>query len=148
MNEKYLRKIYALLSVMLALSSCITQKYQQPGIAVEGPLYRDTVINNIAVTGNASFANDTVSIAELPYTQLFKDTVLQNLIAEGIRENLDLKTALQRINEAYAGLQQSKAAFWPGLDAGANVTRNKQSIAALNLPPDLIGTFPLTTMNY
>ncbi len=148
MNEKYLKKAFALFSVMLVLSSCVTQKYQQPGIAVEGPLYRDTSAVSVSTGSDTLPINDTVSIASLPYTELFTDTVLQNLIAEGIRENLDVKTAVQRINEAMASFRQSKAAFWPGLDANALVTRNKQSIAALNLPPDLIGTYPLTTMNY
>ncbi len=148
MNEKYLRKENALFIMMLLLSACVTQKYQQPGMAVEGQLYRDTVSNNISVNGDTSSVTDTVSIAELPYSQLFSDTILQNLIAEGMRENLNLKVALQRINESFAGLQQSRAAFWPSLDAAANVTRSKQSVAAINLPPDLVGTFPLTTMNY
>lgn len=148
MNEKYLNKAFALFSVMLLLSSCVTQKYQQPGMAVEGPLYRDTLTVSISTGSDTLPGNDTVSIANLRYTKLFTDTVLQNLISEGIRENLDLKTAVERMNEAMASFRQSKAAFWPSLDANALVTRNKQSIAALNLPPDLIGTFPLTTMNY
>lgn len=74
--------------------------------------------------------------------------MLQHLIDEGIHENLDLKTAAERMNEAQASFRQSKAAFLPSLDANAAATRNKQSIAALNLPPDFIGTFPLVTMNY
>src|SRR3954468_23572040 len=141
MTEKCFKKQYIVLALILVLTSCVTQKYQSPGMAVEGTLYRDTVTNN-------TLNIDSTSIANLPYTELFTDTVLQNLLAEGIRENLDLKTAVQRINEALASFRQSKANFWPSLDANANVTRNKQSIASLNLPPDLVGTFPLSVTTY
>jgi NodT family efflux transporter outer membrane factor (OMF) lipoprotein len=117
-------------------------------MAVQGQLYRDTVAGHTSISADTLFVNDTSSIANLPYTQLFTDTILQNLIAEGVHENLDLKAALQRINEAYASLQQSKAAFWPSLDADATVTHNKQSLAAQNLPPDFVGTFPLAITTY
>ncbi len=93
-------------------------------------------------------AADTSSIATLPYTQLFSDTVLQNLIAEGIGQNLDLKIAMQRINESYASFRQSKAAFYPNVDANAAYTRSKQSVASLNFPPDIANTFQLTTSTY
>jgi NodT family efflux transporter outer membrane factor (OMF) lipoprotein len=87
-------------------------------------------------------------MAVLPYRQLFSDTLLQNLITEGLHENLDLKIAVERINEAMANFKQSKAAFYPSLDANASYTRSKQSAASLNYPPDLIGSIPLTTTTY
>lgn len=142
------KQIFIVLITVLALASCVTQKYQQPGITLKGQLYRDTTSTISPVVTDTASVGDTSSIASLPYTQLFTDTVLQSLIAEGIRENLDLKTAVQRINEAQANLFQSRAAFLPSLDGNARVTRNKQSIAALNLPPDFVGAFPLTTTTY
>jgi len=140
-------QLFIVLIAALTFASCITQKYQQPGMAAKGQLYRDTSITSLLVIDTAS-GNDTTSIANLSYTQLFTDTVLQNLIAEGLRENLDLKTAVQRINEARVNLIQSRAAFLPSLDGNATVTRNKQSIASLNLPPDFIGSFPLAVTSY
>jgi len=139
-------QIAIILITLLSLVSCVTKKYQQPGMAVNGQLYRDTSAAN-SIVGD-TLSRDTLPIANLPYTQLFTDTVLQNLITEGIRENLDLKTAVQRINEGRANLLQSRSAFLPSLDANANVTRSKQSIASLNLPPDFIGTFPLAITSY
>lgn len=147
MIHRYKQLTYLLLVTTLVLASCVVKKYQQPGMAVQGNLYRDaTTIVNTAVTD--SIPVDTSSIADLPYTQLFTDTILQNLIAEGINENLDLKTAVQRINEAQANFRESKAAFFPGLSVSASASRNKQSPASINLPPDLIGTFPLATSAY
>lgn len=148
MTRRYFKTSYIFFAPILVLASCVTQQYQQPGMAVEGQLYRDTAAISNPGAGDSLSATDTLSIANLSYTQLFTDTILQNLIAEGMRENLDLKIAVQRINESYASFRQSKAAYWPSLSANANYTRNKQSIAALNLPPDFIGTFPLTTSNY
>ena len=144
MTEKYFIKRMLVFAGFIILASCVTRKYQQPGAAVQGMLYRDTTST---VSGDSSFV-DSTSIATLSYTRLFTDTLLQHLIDEGIRENLDLKTAVERMNEAQASFRQSKAALLPSLDANATATRNKQSIAALNLPPDFIGTFPLVTMNY
>ena len=144
MNEKYFKKRYLAFAIIIIFTSCVTSKYQQPGVAVQGQLYRDTTS---ALTNDSSVI-DTVSIAEFSYTTLFSDTVLQHLIDIGIHENLNLKTAIQRMNEAQASFRQSRDAFLPSLDVNANTNRNKQSIAALNLPPDYIGTFPLVTMNY
>lgn len=126
--------LFALTTVVFC--SCVTKKYQQPGMAVHGELYRSA---NTA---------DSTTIATLPYKSLFADTILQGLIAEGLRENLDLKVAMQRMTEAQENLQQSKAAFLPDLSAGATVTRSKLSAASQNLPPELVNAYPLTTTSY
>ena len=152
------------------LGSCVTQKYRAPGMAVKGSLYRGDSALRIAGGGPGAPAGDsalpagsrigggrngvspvggdTSSMAVLPYRVLFADTVLQGLIDEGLRENPDLKVAMERMTEARENFLQSKVAGLPDLSANANVTRAKQSAAALNLPPAYIGTFPLTTTMY
>lgn len=72
---------------------------------------------------------DTVSIGTLHWHQLFADTLLQNLIREGIANNLDLKAAYLRIAQAEAYFKQSKAAFFPSLDANVGVSVAKLSEA-------------------
>lgn len=136
MSTLYKKPLYIVMAATAVFASCITKKYQQPTIAQTDRLYRDTTIT------------DTLSIANLPATQLFTDTVLQNLIQEGIRENLDLKTAVERINEAQANLQQSKAAFLPSLSASATATRAKQSAAGLNFPPEFANSINLKTTTF
>jgi NodT family efflux transporter outer membrane factor (OMF) lipoprotein len=135
---KYLlnKTIALFVAVTLFLCSCVTQKYQQPGMAVHGGLYR------------AADTGDTSTIATLPYRSLLADTILQGLIAEGLRENPDLKVAMERMTEARENLQQSKAAFLPDLSASATVTRSKLSAASQNLPPEFINAYPLTTTSY
>jgi len=122
--------------IALVFCSCVTQKYQQPGLAGQGQLYRS------AATA------DTASIATLPYKTLFADTILQGLIAEGLQGNLDLKVAIQRMNEAAENLLQSKAALLPALTANASVTRSKLSANAEDLPAAYLGAIPLSTTTY
>jgi HAE1 family hydrophobic/amphiphilic exporter-1 len=132
-------KMIVLVMAMLSLCSCVTQKYQQPGLAVQGELYR---------SADTAAAGDSTTIATLPYRSLFSDTILQRLIAEGLRENPDLKVALQRMNEARENLLQSKAAALPNLSGNLSVTRAEQSFAVQDLPPQYLGTFPLTTTTF
>jgi multidrug efflux system outer membrane protein len=110
---------------LLIIASCnVTQHYKQPKVTAAN-LYRD------------SSATDTNSIANLPWRSLFADTVLQNLIQEGIDHNLNLQTAILKIAEANATLKESKAAYFPTLSAGATVTKAKSSQAAQSFPTGL-----------
>jgi multidrug efflux system outer membrane protein len=121
-------KIGATLVVILTLAvSCkVTQPYQRPSQVAGNGLYRDTTDTPVAATPPADTAkSDTTTIATLPWRQMFSDTLLQNLIQEGIDNNLDLKVAVARIREAQANFRQSKAAFFPSLDAGADATAQK-----------------------
>ena len=106
---------------ILTLSACVTKKYERPQVKNEG-LYRD---NN---------TTDTVTMADLPWKNLFSDTTLQSLIQQGINQNLDLKQAIERIKISEATLRQSRAAFLPSLQADVSATDAKQSAAALNFP--------------
>jgi multidrug efflux system outer membrane protein len=111
--------------VFMVLLSCkVTKKYQAPAINTTG-LYREQA------------STDSATLASMPWQSLFTDTALKALIQEGLSNNLDLKSAMQRILEAQAALQQSKAAFFPSLSANANVSRSKQSSAGLNFPPGI-----------
>jgi len=109
---------------ILSLASCVTKKYEQPPV-LSKDLYRD--VNT----------TDTSSIADLSWKTLFSDVSLQNLIEQGLKENLDLKQAIERIRIAEATLYQSKAAFLPSLSADLSATDAKQSTAALNFPPGI-----------
>ncbi len=125
--------------VTLSFASCVTQKYKAPGIPINGQLYR---------ADSTTAPGDTTTIATLPYRSLFADTILQNLIEEGLRENPDLKVAMERMTEAGENFKQSKAASLPSLSANVNVTQSKLSANAQDVPPAYIGSYPLTTTTY
>jgi multidrug efflux system outer membrane protein len=102
------------LMLILVISACkVTTPYRQPSGVAGNALYRDSVIG------------DTTTIANVPWGQLFSDTLLQHLIQEGIDNNLDLKIAVARIRGAEANFRQSKAAFFPSLSANADASLQK-----------------------
>ncbi|QJB39504.1 efflux transporter outer membrane subunit [Chitinophaga oryzae] len=108
-HKKY---IWLLALVTLAAACRITQPYKSPETDVNG-LYRDQQ------------NSDTNTIAARPWQTFFTDTALQQLIARGIRENLDLRIAMQRIVAAQAALKQSKLAFLPDVNANASVKQSR-----------------------
>ena len=136
------RRVMPAAAVVLVLvcafsfGSCVTQKYQAPGMVVHGSLYRGAGVDT------------TSSMAALPYERLFADTVLQGLIAEGLQQNPDLKVAMERMTEARENFRQGKAALLPSLSANLSVNPAKQSAAALDIPPAYIGSYDLTTTTY
>ncbi|MEJ0105496.1 MAG: TolC family protein [Bacteroidota bacterium] len=97
-----------LISALVFLGSCkVTQPYQHSQ-TVSSSLFRDV---NTA---------DTNSIAQVPWQQIFTDTLLQSLIAEGIKNNFDIKIAQARIKQAEANFTQSREAFFPAINGNAS----------------------------
>jgi len=111
-SKKYIG-IVALIASLL-ISCKVVRPYEQPTVATSG-LYRN------------QNAPDTTTLANLPYTAIFTDTILQRLIREGIAQNLDLQVAYTRIQQSGAYYAQSRAAFLPDLTANAGVTESKLS---------------------
>ena len=115
MNKSFFSYLMILSLLALIISSCkVTQTYQAPAVSTAG-LYR-----------NSAFS-DTNSIANMRYTEVFTDPALQRLIGEGIAKSLDLKIAYTRVQQAQSYYVQSGAAFYPTLNASAQVTESKLS---------------------
>ena len=70
------------------------------------------------------------SIAEQDWQKIFTDPVLQGLIAEALKNNLDLKIAAQRVLEAQAAVGVVRSQQLPSVGAGGSFT-------ALQLPAGL-----------
>lgn len=100
-------------TALLGLSSCVTKTYERPPVSTDALFRTEQPLR------------DDHSIASLPWQSLFSDPVLQGLIADGLERNLDLKIALARIDVAEANLAQSRAAFIPTLQAGAQYGTSK-----------------------
>ena len=123
MNRSYLKYTFLTLALLSTVLSCkVTKPYEQPQLNT-GDLYRNQQ------------TTDTTTIAAMPCESMFADTILKALIREGLYNNLNLKVAVQKIQEAQAALGQSKAALLPNLSANASATRSKLSAASLNYPP-------------
>ncbi|MBD3748751.1 MAG: efflux transporter outer membrane subunit [Sphingobacteriales bacterium] len=127
MNNKQILYGFGLFCFLLSISACkVTKTYQRPAFSSTDSLYRDQI-----------GVSDTSNLATLPYQDLFTDPILQKLINEALQQNLDLKSALERMKNAAAQLRLSKVAYLPSLNLDLSVADNKQSEAALNFPPGI-----------
>lgn len=117
MNKQLRKYLFFIPLLAIALAACrVTKTYETPNLQ-SADLFR------------GSSSADTNSIASLAWIQVFTDTVLQRLIAQGISQNLDLQIAYTRIRQSEAYYQQSRAAFLPSLNANAGVTQSRLSDA-------------------
>ncbi|KEZ92917.1 efflux transporter outer membrane subunit [Nonlabens ulvanivorans] len=107
-----------ILVVALTLQSCfVAQDYVRPDLPeVTQELYRT---DNLPI--------DSLSMADLSWKTMFKDSVLQSYIEEGLENNMDVRIAIQQMNAAQAYAKQGKAGFQPTLNVGPNYTRQEFS---------------------
>jgi multidrug efflux system outer membrane protein len=90
-----------------------------------GPDYERTELPTMESFNYDSLKQDTV--VNIRWWELFQDTTLQKLIKVGLKENLDILTAVSRIEEARAYHGFKKADIWPafgynlGAKSGTNV---------------------------
>jgi multidrug efflux system outer membrane protein len=125
MMTKYKIPFFAALAATLLLSACVTKKYERPATIKADDVFRDLK------------SMDTITMAKMPWESLFADAKLKALISKGLAQNADLKNAIENIVQAQATLKQAKLAYYPTLNANADVTHNKQALAALNFPPGI-----------
>ena len=64
---------------------------------------------------------------EREWWKLFRDPVLDDLIAQAIGQNLDLQAAVARVEEAEAVVREAGAALTPSVDMGAGASRLRSS---------------------
>ena len=103
---------YTVCGILLAttLNSChIYKKYERPDMDAQG-LFRDTV----SVTD--TLAADSLNIGDLPWTDIFTDPILQDLIRQGLENNSDLRTAMLQVESAQASFRAAQLAFLPSLN--------------------------------
>ena len=60
------------------------------------------------------------SIADLPWWQVFQDSVLQDMIRRTLKQNYDLQTATERITQARAQLMVTRSNQYPQLSANGS----------------------------
>lgn len=89
-----------------------------------GPDYKrpDFALPNAWRFGEAS----TNSLADLPYTWMYRDPTLNDLIAAALSNSPDVRGAMANIEQAAAALRIQRADYWPGMDASATYTKARQ----------------------
>ena len=113
---KYGKVLLGLIAIA-GLQSCqVTNRYKSPELDTKN-LYREM---------NPS---DSTTIADIPWSEYFKDTQLQGYIAEALNNNYDMLMAEQRIKQAEAALGMARAAYFPELALSAQVNQTRLSSA-------------------
>ncbi|MCD7849560.1 MAG: efflux transporter outer membrane subunit [Parabacteroides sp.] len=97
-----MKKIILLTTATVLLSSCGIYNKYQPATTTPDNLYDEEVA-----------VDDTVSLGNMDWRELFTDPQLQTLIEQGLQNNTDLQSAHLRIDEAEAALMSAKLAFLP-----------------------------------
>lgn len=102
-------KIILFSTLVLALNSCsIYKSYERSEEITTDGVYRDVATDTIT--------NDTTNFGDLPWRELFRDPLLQGLIEEGLANNVDLQTAILRVDQASAQLLSAKLSYLPSLN--------------------------------
>lgn len=109
-NYNYKRIIIVLIIATIWTSCKITKPYTKPATTV---------------TYRGSENKDTTNMATMKWSELFTDAALQQLISDGLAANLDLKIAVERINQATANLKLKKAAFLPSVEGNTSVKESR-----------------------
>ncbi|TYP98149.1 NodT family efflux transporter outer membrane factor (OMF) lipoprotein [Tenacibaculum adriaticum] len=112
-------KIYSLLliiSIPMLLTSCFSAKeYVRPEVINQEQYF------------TSSISKDSLSMAQVPWKEMFTDPVLQGYIEEALTNNIDIRVALQQIVAAEAYLKQGKAGYFPTLNGSAKYTHQENS---------------------
>lgn len=100
------KRIIIVLPALLLFSGCgIYTNYHRPESLPVDSLYRDV----------PEGMQDTSSLADLSWRELFTDSLLVKWIEVGLEKNSDIQTARLLTEEAQASLQASRLAFLPSV---------------------------------
>jgi multidrug efflux system outer membrane protein len=109
------------------------------GCAV-GPNYRRPMMDAPPVTRGQVRPVEAESLADLPWWQVFDDPVLQQLAAEAIARNYDLKTAIARIEQARQQIGVARADMLPQVDYRGDAARQRTFLFP-GIPNETFNTF-------
>ena len=97
-----MRRIVLILGMATLLTSCsIYKKYSRPAEISTDNLYGQVV------------SQDTTTLADISWRSFFTDKHLQGYIEQGLKNNIDLKVATERIRQNQAMFRASKMSFAP-----------------------------------
>ena len=118
-----MKKILLILGIATLFTSCsIYKKYSRPEEISTKGLY-----------GNIENA-DTTTIADISWREFFTDKHLQGYIEQGLKNNIDMKLAAERVSQAELALQSAKLAFIPSFGFEPQISAGLNSSFAYTLP--------------
>ncbi len=131
MRPHSLMRRVLLLFLTAAASGCLVgPNYERPATPQYPEYLEQTATDDMALIAPDSLQlPDVEEVADLPWWELFRDPVLQELIETALANNQRLDVAMARIAESRAALGFSKADLYPRIDAigsGALETNTEQ----------------------
>src|SRR5580658_8889968 len=122
-------KATAFLGAVLLLTGCTAgPNYQRPAVPVP-PAFRSPTPGS----------SDPVSLADLPWFEVFKDEQLQGLIRAALVNNYDLRDAVAHVDAARAVAGITRSNQFPQFGASGTVYMNRLSRDATTaLPPEIL----------
>ncbi|SFJ63894.1 efflux transporter outer membrane subunit [Myroides guanonis] len=116
MKKRFLYTALPIAIVSLSMQSCFVAKnYDRPEV-IDEPMYR-----------TETTSQDTLSMANLPWKELFNDPILVQHIEKALEQNLDIRIAMENIAAAEAYMKQGKMGYAPTLNIGGDYTHSVNS---------------------
>lgn len=117
LQMKNISKYIIIIVTSFSLHSCFVAKdYSRPETMVEEQYYRTD-----------SISQDSTSMADLSWKEMFTDPELISHIEEGLANNIDIRVAIENITISQAYLKQGKAGYLPTLTVGPNFVHQELS---------------------
>ncbi len=110
-----LNKTLVVAVMATTLQSCFVAKdYARPDLKETAHLYRTDKL-----------PQDSISMADVSWKDMFTDAYLQQYIEEGLQNNLDIRVAIQQMLAAEAYMKQGKAGYFPTLSVETKATHQE-----------------------
>jgi outer membrane protein, multidrug efflux system len=117
-------RFITILATIAALTGCTV-----------GPNYNRPVVTSPPAFRGADRTQDTASLADLKWFDVFKDQPLQEMVRTALVHNHDLRDAVVRVEAARANLGITRADQFPTIEATAGITAIRSSSGgSISLP--------------
>ncbi|WP_280751823.1 MULTISPECIES: efflux transporter outer membrane subunit [unclassified Parabacteroides] len=115
------------------------------GCSLYKPYSRPDNIRTEALYGADYETEDSVTLASMPWRELFTDPCLQALIEQGLKNNTDLQSAYLRVQQAEVTLKTARLAYLPSFNLAPNggVASFDQSKGAWSYSVPLVASWDL-----
>jgi len=112
--------VIPLIAVTFLLSACVGKNYKRPEIELPDSQTAQTSKNKDVNKDIASFETEK-------WWNVFQDIALDKFEEEAIKYNYDLKSALERVNQAKANLAVARSNYYPTINLFGQMTDSKMT---------------------
>src|SRR5262249_14036483 len=115
-----MKKLIATLCAVILSSGCMVgPEYKKPAV--------DVPSSYLGLTPEQAAKNETASLGDQKWWEVFQDEQLRGLIRTALEQNYDVRIAASRILEARAQLGITRADQFPSVSGGAGISDNRQA---------------------